>query len=255
MKYEDDIPELGEFRLPYPKNPPLKITLGNDKNYNGVIIEIEGLDGSGKSSQVKILEKRLKERYKKVLYINFIHSEYLKNILLKTKWENCDSYTFTFMYIMGLSNVYHREILPRLDEGYIILLDRYIYTIMTKAMINKNVKEEWIRSCLSIFKTPDIKIFIDTPVQTCLERKKKDNKILSYWECGGNIFDIDVMRKEYNQDLFQCKFIEYQSIIRDMYIDFINKEGWNCINGDNSIENISDAILNIVEKFIKNREN
>ena len=210
------------------------------------------MDGSGKSSQVKILTEKLAKEYKKVIYINFIHSEYLRNILLKTKWENSDIYTFTFMYMMGLSNVYHREIVPKLKEGYIVLLDRYIYTIISKALVEKKVNEAWIRGCLSIFKEPNMKFFIDTPVDICLERKKKDNKFLSYWECGGNIFDVDNMRKEYNQNIFDNKFLEYQSIIQEIYMRFINKDEWVVINGNNSFEKINEEIYKSIKKYIKN---
>lgn len=253
MKYEDDVPELGEFKLPYPKNSPLGIDTNGIEN--GIIIEIEGMDGSGKSSQVKILTEKLSKEYEKVIYINFIHSEYLKNILLKTKWENSDIYTFTFMYMMGLSNIYHREIVPKLKEGYIVLLDRYIYTIISKALAEKKVNETWIKGCLSIFKEPNMKFFINTSVDICLERKKKDNKFLSYWECGGNIFNDDNMRKEYNQNIFDNRFIEYQSIIKEIYMRFINEDEWIVIDGNNSFDKINEEIYEKIKKYIKNWKN
>lgn len=57
----NDIPKLGEFRYPYPKNPPTY----TDETIKGYIIEIEGLDGSGKSSQTKALVENLKNIYEK----------------------------------------------------------------------------------------------------------------------------------------------------------------------------------------------
>lgn len=163
----NDIPKLGEFRYPYPKNPPTY----TDETIKGYIIEIEGLDGSGKSSQTKALVENLKNIYEKVYYVNFIHSEYIKDILLKTKWENCDLNTFSFMYFMGLSNTYYREILPKLRQEYIVVLDRYIYTIISKNVVFNSSNEEWVENCSKIFRKPDLKIFIDTSVEECLKRK------------------------------------------------------------------------------------
>ena len=244
MLYNDDVPELGEFKFPYPKNVVTQI----DESKKGHIIEIEGLDGSGKSTQIKILEKKLKEIKKNVYCINFIHSEFLKNILLKTKWENCDTITFSFMYLMGLSNVYYREIVPKLKEECIIILDRYIYTVLSKALIDSKIKKEWIENCVSIFRKPDIKIFIDTPVEECLRRKSIENKYLSYWECGGNVFNNDVLRKEYNAQEYKKGFLNYQRKVRDIYEDFIENENWSVINGLDDEYEVSKKIYDIVNK-------
>ena len=247
MKYVDDVPELGEFKFPYPKNETIQIEDSND----GIIIEIEGLDGSGKSTQLKRIKEYYEKKNKKVFYINFIHSDFLKNILLKTKWENCDTNTFTFMYLMGLSNVYYREIIPKLKEDYIVLLDRYIYTIITKALANKKVKKTWILNSTSIFRKPDIKIFIDTPVEECLQRKISDNTYLSYWECGGNVFLNNNLRNEYNKEDYKSKFIKYQSLIRNLYLEFVEKENWYLIDGLRNKDSITNELVQIINKELK----
>lgn len=250
----NDIPKLGEFRYPYPKNKPIFIEQTN----SGLIIDIEGLDGSGKSSQTKRLVKKLSEKYEKVFYVNFIHSEYIREILLKTKWENCDINTFTLMYLMGLSNTYYREIVPKLKENYIVVLDRYIYTIISKNIaVDNSMNNSWVKPCLKIFRQPDIKIYIDTPVEICLKRKKKDNKYLSYWECGGNIFYNEKLRMKYDDKLYSENFLRYQEIIKKIFYNYIESEkDWLVINGDDDKENITDIILKqINDKIVKGINN
>lgn len=245
----NDVPKLGEFKYPYPKNKPTIV----DGTNLGLIIEIEGLDGSGKSSQTKELVNKLKSKYKKVFYVNFIHSEYIKDILLKTKWENCDINTFTFMYLMGLSNTYYREILPKLKENYIVVLDRYIYTIISKNVVNKNqFNDYWVRQCSKIFREPDIKIYIDTSTEECLKRKKKDNKYLSYWECGGNIFYNDEIRLKYDEEVYSKNFLKYQNKIKNIFYKYADVEkDWHVIDGNQTKEIVNNKIWEIVEMKIK----
>lgn len=198
----------------------------------------------------------MKRKYNKVFYTNFIHSEFIKDILLKTKWENCDINTFSLMYLMGLSNTYYREIVPKLKEEYIVVLDRYIYTIISKNIVSNEVKnDEWINKCLEIFRKPDIKIFIDTPIDECLKRKNVDNKYLSYWECGGNIFYDEKLRQHYDEKKYNENFLKYQTKIREIYYRYIKKDGdWLIISGNNSKENISKQIFKEVIKKIEERK-
>lgn len=247
----NDIPKLGEFRYPYPKNPPTY----TDETIKGYIIEIEGLDGSGKSSQTKALVENLKNICEKVYYVNFIHSEYIKDILLKTKWENCDLNTFSFMYFMGLSNTYYREILPRLRQEYIVVLDRYIYTIISKNVVFNSSNEEWVENCSKIFRKPDLKIFIDTSVEECLKRKNSENEILSYWECGSNFYYEESLRMGYNPEKYKENFMKYQESIKEVFEKYIKEEkNWNVIDGNKSKEQISKEIYNISKNFIEKRK-
>ncbi len=238
-----DIPKLGEFRYPYPGNSYIKSNL---KEKKGLIIEIEGLDGSGKSSQLKMIERKLKEKYSKVYVGNFIHSDFIKDILLRTKYENCDEYTFTFMYLMGLTNFFNCEIAEKLNDGYIVVLDRYIDTIKSKALI-KNIDNKWLNNILSIYRKPDINIFIDTLPNICLERKKKDNEKLSFWECGCEVED-DSLRFEYNSELYEKNFIKHQEKMRKIFIDNCNSD--YIINGLQSIEKVNDDIMKIIDNKI-----
>ena len=73
------VPKLGEFKYPYPKNKPTKI----DTTEDGCIIELEGLDRKWQEQPSKSISKKFKKKYNKVFYTNFIHSEFIRDILLK----------------------------------------------------------------------------------------------------------------------------------------------------------------------------
>lgn len=247
MNYIDDTPELGEYITPYPKNKAQHNNINSESK--GIIIVLEGLDGSGKSTQAKKLYRRLEESGVKVFTTNFIHSDFIKPSLLKTKWENCDIYTFSCMYTMGLAYTYFKEIIDKLNQDYVVILDRYIYTIMVKAIVS-GADIEWVKNLTKIFKQADITFFIDTPVETCLNRKRKDNEYLSYWECGGNIFGSDQMRYEYTPKEYEDGFIKYQTSIRDYFLEKSKNEDWYVMNGCEDIKKINDRIYKIVTDFL-----
>ena len=183
--------------------------------------------------------KNLKRKYDKVYYTNFIHSEFIKDILLKTKWENCDINTFSLMYLMGLSNTYYREIVPKLKEEYIVVLDRYIYTIISKNIVSSEVKnDKWINKCLEIFRRPDIKIFIDTSIDECLKRKNHEDKIILFLgfitELKG-VFDIPDIAKKIIERNRNVKFVlagsgeieKLQAIVEEKGISqYFSFPGW-----------------------------
>lgn len=234
MIYRDDTPELGEINYPYPKNKAIEIS--DLSNNRGIIIEVEGVDGSGKSTQCKLLYERLKRTYN-VYYTNFIHSDYIKVPLLKTKWENCDPYTFSLMYAMGLQHTYTMDILPRLKKNIIVVLDRYVVTVHLKSIL-RGISEEWIQTVTSAIRPADIKILIDTPPEICMKRKLSKNGMLTYWECGGS----EAIRKYYNEELFKNNFLEYQTKAQCYLRNIANRDNWAVFNGVQSVQELNDNI-------------
>lgn len=241
------VPKMGEYIYPYPLNPP---RISNTMPKGGILIELEGLDGAGKSSQLKYIYEKLSKRYPKVYVGNFINYEYIRDILLKTKYENSDEYTFTLMYTMGLANYFNTEVSKRLEEGYIVVLDRYIDTIISKALV-RNVDRDWVESLLSIFRKPDINIFIDTRPEICLERKKNNTEILSYWECGCAVINDEENRFHYDCEKYEKCFLIHQSKIRNIFLNEILNERF-IVNGEEDINVVNSEIMAHIERRIGN---
>jgi len=145
--------------------------------------------------------------------------------------------------------------LPRLRQEYIVVLDRYIYTIISKNVVFNSSNEEWVENCSKIFRKPDLKIFIDTSVEECLKRKNSENEILSYWECGSNFYYEESLRMGYNPEKYKENFMKYQESIKEVFEKYIKEEkNWNVIDGNKSKEQISKEIYNISKNFIEKRK-
>ena len=203
----------------------------------------------GKSSQLKLLKEKLEKENYKVYSCNFIHSDFIKPSLLKTKWENANKYTFACMYAMGLSQTYYENIVDKINDGYIVLLDRYIYTIFLKAVV-AGIEKEWAMNLISFFKVPDLTFWIDVPESICLDRKTALGQKLSYWECGCNIFGNDECRFEYNENKMKDLFLIYQKKCREILAEQCKNNGWIRINGTETMETISTTIYNKTIDFI-----
>ena len=248
MKYIDDTPELFNFsKSEYPKN---KAWNQNVKCDEGVLVVLEGIDGSGKSTQCKILENNLKKTYK-CSSVNFIHSDFLKVPLLKAKWENADAYTFLYLYLMGLSQVYFSYIIPHLRKNEIVILDRYVQTIYVK-LLPFEINEDLLKLNTRLFRKPDISIFINSDPEVCMKRKIAANGRLTYWESGGPFFKRESMRQKYDPEEYKTQFVKFQKDKQKVLIELAKKNKTLIIDGNNKISRVSKAIsqytLNLLEK-------
>ena len=201
-----------------------------------------------------MLKEKLEKDNLKIFSCNFIHSDFIKPSLLKTKWENANKYTFACMYAMGLSQTYFEQIVDKVNDGYIVLLDRYIYTVFLKAVVS-GIDEIWAKNLISFFKEPDATFWIDVPEDVCLERKTALGGKLSYWECGCNIYGNDECRYEYNEEKMKQLFLIYQKKCRDILKEQCLKNNWIKVDGTRNVEEISDEIFKKSLEIINNKEN
>lgn len=240
MKFIDDTPELGEFVTPYPKYPPVRNIL-KEKHIPGKLIVFEGPDGSGKSTQVQLLKEKLIKSDIQATTFSYIKSNLIRHTLLKGKWENYDPFTSTFIYLTALTDLMNREILPRLYNGEIVILDRYIYSIIGKGVV-RGIKEEWFHSFLHYLFQPHFTIYIDTPVDICWQRKDAKGSSPSYWECGMDMFPDDQLRYRKISELSKDCFITYQNNMKHIIKNQIPKQNSLIINGENEIRLLNKKI-------------
>lgn len=204
----------------------------------GKFIVFEGLDGSGKTSQIEILAENLRERGEKVYVTaeptDYETGKYLRRMLS----ESCekDMYLQAALFLADrIEHITHPEhgVKKYLDNGYTVICDRYYYSSLAYQGTNKACSYEWVRNlnlnCPSLIK-PDVCFFLDVDPLTCKDR-------------------IDASRE--NAELYE-KSVEQMSNIRcgfmQVFNDLRKQSGHNIVvldaNGD--MNEISKEILNYV---------
>src|SRR5450756_2859567 len=105
-------------------------------NFSGRLIAVEGLDGSGKSTQIYLLKRWLEAEGIKVYFSEWNSSELVKSATSKgKKRELLTPTTFSLIHATDFADRYERHLLPLLRAGYIVLCDRYIFTAFARDVV------------------------------------------------------------------------------------------------------------------------
>ena len=132
-------------------------------------------------------------------------------------------------------------IVPSLRAGYIVLADRYIFTLMARDLV-RGAKPEWVESLYSMAIIPDAVYFIMASARNLVERTLTINRSLDYWESG---MDIGLSRDWYES------FMRYQRNLRLEYNKLQNKYGFDIIDANRSITAIQRNLRTKIESVLE----
>ena len=198
------------------------IRAGASVEVTGKLIAVEGLDGSGKSTQIALLLRWLKLESHKVFFTEWNSSTIVKKATRKGKKKRLlTPSTFSLIHCVDFADRYERQILPLLKAGYIVLADRYIYTAFARDVV-RGCDREWVHKLYSFARPPDITFFFDVPLQTALGRILSGRPQLKFHEAG--------MDLELSTDIVES-FKKFQGMIYEEYQRLKNEYGFTCIDG------------------------
>ncbi len=194
--------------------------------HKGIFVAIEGIDGSGKTTQVKNVYELLKKNGYSVLYtqeptrdkLGLILREYLKN-------KNTDPHVDALLFAADRIEHYNKTIQPNIKDNKIVITDRY----KISSFVYQNaqgVDLDWIREINKMAPDPDIVIYLDIPVDIALKRL--------------NSADRSVIEK------FETR--NYLTKIYENYMKF--KEKFIFINAEGSIDSITQNIYTVITDYI-----
>ena len=141
-----------------------------EREVPGKLIAVEGLDGSGKSTQIYLLKRWLELEGYKIFFTEWNSSSIVKRANRKGKKRQLlTPTTFSLIHCTDFADRYERQILPLLHAGYIVLADRYIYTAFARDGV-RGCDRDWIRKLYHYARRPDITFFFNVPLKVALSR-------------------------------------------------------------------------------------
>ncbi len=192
----------------------------------GIFIVIEGLDGSGKTTQAKFLAKKLEKTYKVLLTAEpsfgkigtFIREDCLyEDKRLPTEAE-------ALLFAADRIEHMHNEVKPAIDDGKLVICDRYIYSSLAYQG-NAGLSLDWIKTINARALQPDFSIFIDVAPEKVIERLQRKKSVME---------TLDIQKR-----------------VREVYLKYVEKGELIRVNGDNTKIIVAEELYAKVTTLLK----
>jgi len=210
----------------------------------GQLIVVEGADGSGRSTQIDMLRNWLERRGYPTVNVGLKRSMLVSRELEQAMRGNIlGTRTLSLFYATDFADQLENRIIPALRSGFIVLADRYIYTLMSRAIV-RGVERAWIRDVYSIALIPDAVFYLAVTPRILVERNLRKHEVLDYWESG-----MDMHR---SSDMYGS-FIEYQRQIQKEFKAMQEHYGFETINGNRSPRAIQNELRAKIEVILNGK--
>ncbi len=209
-------------------------------NYEGTLICVEGIDGSGKSTQLALLRDWLKANGKDVIFTEWNSSPLISQTTKLAKKKNMLSpRTFSLLHAVDFADRLKQVIAPALKAGFIVLADRYAYTAFARD-VARGVDPKWVREVYNFAIKPDLTVYFDIDPKTSMERICF-NRTPKFYEAG---MDLKLSNDPFESYvLFQTKVVkEYKKMLNEF--DIVK------LDAKDSIHKKQVAIRNMLKEIL-----
>ena len=195
-------------------------TLATRHEYPGRLIVVEGIDGSGKTTQLGLLAKWLTATGHHVSVTEWNSSALVNTAVRTGKKKNVlTPTTFSLLHATDFADRQLYKIIPPLKAGMNVLADRYAYTAFARD-VARGVNRQWVRDLYSFAVRPDLVVYFRVPVDVALERLLARRIKLKFYEAGMDMGWSQHASESFR--IFQTKVLdEYQRIVAEHALEVI----------------------------------
>lgn len=217
------------------------MSLLQPNRYQGKLIVVEGIDGSGKSTQISLLSQWLRGRGLAVSFSEWNSSPLVKETTRRgKKKEMFTPQTFSLIHATDFADRFERYILPLLKAGAVVCADRYTYTAFARDSV-RGVSGSWVRNLYRFAVEPNLAFYFRVPLEVALGRILGGRNAIKYYEAG---MDLRLSRD------VEESFRLFQGRILDQYDAMAEEFGFHVIDATQSIEDQQAQMREIVLKEI-----
>jgi dTMP kinase len=202
----------------------------NLEKLTGKLIVVEGADGSGRSTQIQKLVEWLEGSGHATVQVGLKRSTLVSEELDKAQEGNILSrITLSLFYATDFADQLENIILPALRSGFMVLADRYIYTLMVRDMV-RGMDEAWLKNLYGIALIPDAVFYLNVAPEELVQRNFAKTHSLDYWESG---MDLGLSR-----DLFDS-FLQYQARVEQQFKRLQSTYGFTIVDAHRGVDEIN----------------
>ena len=184
-------------------------------NYPGKLIVVEGIDGSGKSTQLLLAKRYLEARGMNPFFTEWNSADLVKAVTKRGKKKmSLTPMTFSLLHATDFAHRLVHNILPPLKAGMIVLADRYVYTAFARDVV-RGCDRDWVRAVFDFAPRPDRAFYFKVPIDVSIQRITAGRVKMKDYEAGMDLNLADDHVSSFR--IFQGRILDEYAKIRDDY--------------------------------------
>ena len=211
------------------------------KDLPGKLVAIEGTDGVGRSTQVALLSEWLEANGYAVVSSGLKRSSLAgKGISLAQEGHYLADTTSCLFYATDLADRLEREIIPALRAGFVVLTDRYIFSLRARALV-RGLDPKWVDNALGFALIPDRIFYLRADLNHLVPRVL-NARGFNYWESG-----MDFLQK---RDYYES-YCDYQSQIIDRFDSMASQYNFHLVDATRTVHQVFADLKKGIHKLVK----
>src|SRR5712671_6122530 len=221
---------------------PMLNNLTQPHEYPGKLFVVEGIDGSGKTTQLALLAKWLTAEGHRVFVTEWNSSALVKEATKTGKKKNAlTPMTFSLLHATDFADRLLYKVIPPLKAGMIVLADRYAYTAFARD-VTRGVDRQWVRELYSFAVKPDMALYFRVPIDVSLDRLMARRVKLKFYEAG--------MDMGWSQNLVDS-FRIFQGKVLDEYDRLVDEFELSVVDASVAITDQQQLVRNLVSRQLE----
>jgi dTMP kinase len=211
-----------------------------DERLPGKLIVVEGTDGVGRSTQLALLREWLEANGFAASETGFTRSELAAAGLKKAKrGHTMGDLTMNLFYATDFVDRLEKQIVPALRAGFVVLTDRYIYSLIARAQV-RGVDPQWIRDVLGFALIPDAVFYLRIDVEHLLPRVM-NSRGFDYWESG-----TDYLRGD---DVYE-NYVRHQNLLIEQFDSMVDEYQFKVVDATRSVPEVFGDLRASIQTLI-----
>lgn len=200
------------------------------REMTGTLIVIEGMDGSGRSTQIALLQEWLESEGFAVqtsgLRRSYLVGKDIDELLARNAVTRL---TLALMYSTDFFDQLEHRIIPALRSGTVVLADRFIYTLIARGVV-RGINRDYLSGLYAMALRPHLTFWLNVGPETAFAREFKKAQAISYWEAGRDM--------SLSHDLY-WSFVRYQAMIKREFELMAKRDGFIELDGEESVPKVN----------------